>query len=346
MTKNEISVKDLVALFGGELYGNDALRINGFKDVLNGSKNSASFSTSGRLNNDVNKCKSSLLIVSPSLQGLETLLKVRDTQEFATLVHSNPKLVFAKCSSLLTTICQTQENNIHPKATIHSSVILGKGVKIGPNVVIEKESIIGSKTEIKAGAFIGNGVEIGSDCVIHPNVTINKDVVVGDCSIINSGSVIGGGGFGFSQDSKKVWHKIPQCGGVVISENVEIGANTTIDSGTFNPTMIGKGVKIDNLVQIAHNVTVCENTIIAGCVGIAGSAHIGEACQIGGAAGILDHVKIPDNSIIGPMTLVMSSIKTSGSYVGVYPMQEKMRWRKSAVFLKNLGCKNNEQRHP
>ena len=345
MTKNEISVKDLVALFGGELYGNDTLRINGFKDLVNGSKNSASFFTSGRLNNDVNKCKSSLLIVSPSLQGLETLIKARNAQKFATLVHKNPKLVFAKCSLLLTTICRTEESNIHPKAIIHNSVILGKGVKIGPNVVIEKGSIIGSKTEIKAGAFIGNGVEIGSDCVIHPNVTINKDVVVGDSSIINSGSVIGGGGFGFSQDSAKAWHKIPQCGGVVISENVEIGANTTIDSGTFNPTMIGKGVKIDNLVHIAHNVTVCENTIIAGCVGIAGSAHIGEACQIGGAAGILDHVKIPDNSIIGPMTLVMSSIKTSGSYVGVYPMQEKMRWKKSAVFLKNLGCKNNEQRH-
>ena len=297
------------------------------------------------LNNDVNKCESSLLIVSPSLQGLDALIKARNTQKYATLVHKNPKLVFAKCSLLLTTISRTEESNIHPKAIIHNSVILGKGVKIGPNVVIEKGSIIGSKTEIKAGSFIGNGVEIGSDCVIHPNVTINKDVVVGDSSIINSGSVIGGGGFGFSQDSAKAWHKIPQCGGVVISENVEIGANTTIDSGTFNPTTIGKGVKIDNLVHIAHNVTVCENTIIAGCVGIAGSAHIGEACQIGGAAGILDHVKIPDNSIIGPMTLVMSSIKTSGSYVGVYPMQEKMRWKKSAVFLKNLGCKNNEQRH-
>lgn len=345
MTKNEISVKDLVALFGGELYGNDNLRINGFKDLVNGSKNSASFFDSGRLNNDVNKCNSSLLIVSPSLENLETLIKIRNSQKFATLVHRNPKLVFAKCSLLLTTICRTEERNIHPKAIIHNSVTLGKGVQIGPNVVIEKGSIIGSKTEIGAGTFIGNGVEIGSHCVLHPNVTINNDVVVGDCSIINSGSVIGGGGFGYAQDSAKAWHKIPQCGGVVISENVEIGANTTIDSGTFNPTMIGKGVKIDNLVHIAHNVTVCENTIIAGCVGIAGSAYIGEACQIGGAAGILDHVKIPDNSIIGPMTLVMSSIKTSGSYVGVYPMQEKMRWKKSAVFLKKLGCKNNEQRH-
>ena len=345
MTKNEISVKELVALFGGDLYGNDSLCIREFKDVVDGSVNSASFFTNGSLNNDVNKCKSSLLIVCPSLQDLDALIKARNTQKYATLVHENPKLVFAKCSKLLTTISPTVESIIHPKAIIHNSVILGNGVKIGPNVVIEKGSIIGSRTEIKAGSFIGNEVTIGSDCAIHPNVTINNDVVVGDSSIINPGSVIGGGGFGFSQDSTKAWHKIPQCGGVVISENVEIGANTTIDSGTFKPTIIGKGVKIDNLVHIAHNVTVCENTIIAGCVGIAGSAYIGEACQIGGAAGILDHVKIPDNSIIGPMTLVMSSIKTSGSYVGVYPMQEKMRWRKSAVFLKNLGCKNNEQRH-
>ena len=345
MTKNEISVKDLVELFGGELFGNDTLRIKGFKSIVDGSKYSASFFTNHSLNDDVNNCRSTLLIVPPLLQGLNTLLKKRNTREYATLVHKNPKLVFAKCSMLFTTISRTVESSIHPKAVVHDSAVLGKGVKIGPNVVIEKGSIIGSQSEIKAGAFIGNGVEIGSDCVIHPNVTINKDVVVGDSSIINSGSVIGGGGFGFCQDSAKAWHKVPQCGGVVISENVEIGANTTIDSGTFNPTTIGKGVKIDNLVHIAHNVTVCENTIIAGCVGIAGSAHIGEACQIGGAAGILDHVKIPDNSIIGPMTLVMSSIKTSGSYVGVYPMQEKMRWKKSAVFLKNLGCKNNEQRH-
>ena len=345
MTRNEISVKELVALFGGELYGNDSLCIKGFKDLVAGCKNSASFFTSKGLNNDVKKCKSSLLIVSPSLQGLDVLIKARDNQKYATLVHKNPKLVFAKCSTLLTTISRTVESSIHPKAIIHNSVVLGKGVKIGPNVVIEEGSIIGSKTEIKAGSFIGNGVNIGSECLIHPNVTINNDVVVGDFSIINSGSVVGGGGFGFSQDSTKAWHKIPQSGGVVISENVEIGANTTIDSGTFNPTTIGKGVKIDNLVHIAHNVTICENTIIAGCVGIAGSAHIGEACQIGGAAGILDHVKIPDNSIIGPMTLVISSIKTSGSYVGVYPIQEKMRWKKSAVFLKNLGFKSNEQSH-
>ena len=346
MTRNEISVKELVALFGGELYGNDSLCINGFKDLVGGRKNSASFFTSKGLSDDVKKCKSSLLIVSPSLQGLDTLIKARDTQKYATLVHKNPKLVFAKCSMLFTTISRTVESSIHPKAVVHNSAVLGKGVKIGPNVVIEKGSIIGAKTEIKAGSFIGNGVEIGSDCVIHPNVTINKGVVVGSFSIINSGSVIGGGGFGFSQDnSTKAWYKIPQSGGVVISENVEVGANTTIDSGTFNPTNIGKGVKIDNLVHIAHNVTVCENTIIAGCVGIAGSAHIGEACQIGGAAGILDHVKIPDNSIIGPMTLVMSSIKTSGSYVGVYPMQEKMRWKKSAVFFFFLGFKNNEQSH-
>ena len=159
MTKNEISVKDLVALFGGELYGNDSLRINGFKDLVDGSRNSASFFTKGSLNNDVNKCKSSLLIVSPSLQGLETLIKARNAQKYATLVHENPKLVFAKCSLLLTTISRTEESNIHPKAIIHNSVILGKGVKIGPNVVIEKGSIIGSKTEIKAGVFIGNGVD-------------------------------------------------------------------------------------------------------------------------------------------------------------------------------------------
>ncbi len=345
MTKNEISVKELAALFGGDLYGNDSLRIKEFKDIADGSKNAASFFTSGRLNNDVTKCESSLLIVCPSLQDLEALIKARDTQQYATLVHKNPKLVFARCSKLLTTISQTVESIIHSTAIIHNSVILGNGVKIGPNVVIEKSSIIGSNTEIKAGSFIGNDVVIGSDCVIHPNVTINNDVSIGGFSIINPGSVIGGGGFGFSQDSAKAWHKIPQCGGVIISENVQIGANTTIDSGTFNPTIIGKGVKIDNLVHIAHNVTVCENTIIAGCVGIAGSAYIGTACQIGGAAGILDHVKIPDNSIIGPMTLVMSSIKKSGSYVGVYPMQEKMKWKKSAVFLKKLGCKNNEQRH-
>ena len=119
------------------------------------------------------------------MQGLDALIKARNTQKYATLVHENPKLVFARCSLLLTTISRTEESNIHPKAIIHNSVVLGKGVKIGPNVVIEKGSIIGSKTEIKAGSFIGNGVEIGSDCVIHPNVTINKDVVVGDSSIIN-----------------------------------------------------------------------------------------------------------------------------------------------------------------
>ena len=342
MTKNEISVQELVRLFGGKLYGNELLRIKGFKNFENSSENFASFFIKSEKNVDVNKCESSLLIVPPSLHGLDSLLNARNSDRYATLVHSNPKLVFAKCSGLLTSRIKNSETRIHPKATIHSSVKLGRGVNIGPNVVIEQGANIGSDTEIKAGSFVANDVEIGDGCIINPNVTLNCNVVVGDFSIINAGAVIGGGGFGFCQDSDKVWHKVPQRGGVLISDNVEIGANTTIDTGTFSPTIIGKGVKVDNLVHIAHNVVIEANTIIAGCVGIAGSAHIGEACQIGGAAGILDHVKIPSGCIIGPMTLVMSSIKTSGSYVGVYPMQEKTKWKKSAVHIKKLGRTNNE----
>jgi UDP-3-O-[3-hydroxymyristoyl] glucosamine N-acyltransferase len=153
---------------------------------------------------------------------------------------------------------------------------------------------------------------------------------------VHSGAVIGADGFGFAPQPDGAWMKIPQVGGVVIGNDVEIGANTTIDRGTLEDTSIGHGVKLDNQIQIAHNVVIGDHTAMAACVGIAGSARIGAHCQIGGAAGILGHLSIADGTIIGPMSLVMSGIDKAGKYVGVYPLAAQADWEKSAAAVRRL----------
>jgi UDP-3-O-[3-hydroxymyristoyl] glucosamine N-acyltransferase len=202
--------------------------------------------------------------------------------------------------------------------------------------VIGPKAVIGDDCDIGAGVVIEEGVRIGMGSLIYPRVTLYKDVMIGDRAIIHSGAVIGADGFGFAPQADRSWAKIPQVGGVRIGNDVEIGANTTIDRGTLDDTLIGHGVKLDNQIQIAHNVSIGDHTAIAACVGIAGSASIGAYCQIGGAAGVLGHLQIADGTIIGPMSLVMSSIDQAGKYVGVYPLSAQSDWEKNAAALRRL----------
>jgi UDP-3-O-[3-hydroxymyristoyl] glucosamine N-acyltransferase len=167
-------------------------------------------------------------------------------------------------------------------------------------------------------------------------VTVYHECIIGERAILHSGAVIGADGFGFAPQPDRSWLKIPQLGRVRIGHDVEIGANTTIDRGTLDDTVIGNGVKLDNQIQVAHNVTIGDHTAIAACVGIAGSASIGAYCQIGGAAGILGHLSIAEGTIIGPMSLVTSSIELPAKYVGVYPLQAQGDWEKSAAIIRRL----------
>jgi len=187
-----------------------------------------------------------------------------------------------------------------------------------------------------AGCVIGERTSVGTQCLLYPNVTIYHDCVIGRQVILHAGVVIGADGFGIAMDEGR-WLKIPQIGRVVIGDQVEIGANTTVDRGALDDTVIEEGVKLDNQIQVAHNVHIGAHTAIAGCVGIAGSATIGKYCRIGGSAGILGHLQIADNVEIASFTLIGKSITEAGSYAGVYPFSKNDEWRNNAVHLRHLG---------
>jgi UDP-3-O-[3-hydroxymyristoyl] glucosamine N-acyltransferase len=224
---------------------------------------------------------------------------------------------------------------IHPTATIGNNSVIDPSAYIGPNVVIGENTEVGAHSRIHAGAVLGDGVSIAANVTIHSNVSVCDNTEIGENSIIFPGAVLGSDGFGYV-NHQKTWEKIPQIGRLVIGKNVEIGANTTIDRGAIENTLIGDGVKIDNLVQIAHNVQIGDHTIIAGCTVIAGSVRLGKHCMLGGAAVINNHVDICDGTIITGAAVVLSSIETPGIYSSGTPALPHRQWFKIVARLIKL----------
>ncbi len=246
----------------------------------------------------------------------------------------NPSLAFAKVISLM-----NPDSITHHKG-IHSSVVLGKGVKlgkdsaIGPYVVIEDAVIIGDNAVIYSGCFIGREAKIGDNALIYPNVSIRERVAIGDRVIIHSGTVIGSDGFGFVEVNGK-HHKIAQVGTVEVGDDVEIGANVTIDRARFDKTIIGRGTKIDNLVQIAHNVVIGENCLIVAQVGISGSTVIGNNVILAGQAGLVGHISVGDNAIVTAQSGVSKSIPAGAMFSG-YPARPFHENQKAHAYVHNL----------
>ncbi len=224
---------------------------------------------------------------------------------------------------------------VHPSAVIGAGVRIGSGASLGPFVVVGDGACIGDGAVLEAGVSVGAGSVVGAGCRLHPRVTVAHDCVLGRECVVFAGTVIGADGFGFASGPQG-WEKIPQLGAVVIGDSVEIGANCTIDRGALEDTVIGDGCKLDNLIQVAHNVRIGADTAIAGCAGIAGSATIGRRCRIGGGAGILGHLEICDDVTISAMSLVTRSLRKPGFYSGVYPLMENADWEKSAASLRQL----------
>jgi UDP-3-O-[3-hydroxymyristoyl] glucosamine N-acyltransferase len=223
----------------------------------------------------------------------------------------------------------------HDSAEVSSSARIGKNVSIGALVVIEDGVEIGEGTSIAAGCIIEKGARIGRYCKLHSRVTIGHRVVVGDRCLFHSGVVIGSDGFGLVFHQKH-WEKVPQIGTVIIEDEVEIGANTTVDRGALDDTVIETGCKLDNLVQVAHNVRIGAHTAIAACVGIAGSANIGQYCKISGATVVLGHLRIVDHVTVTAMSLVTKDIKLPGVYSSGTPLLENSQWHKSNARYKSL----------
>lgn len=260
--------------------------------------------------------------------------KHADLCSTATLIMDNPYLGYARAASYLNP-SPAPKAIVHPTAWVSPSAQVDDSVSIGAHVSIEADTIIGAGCRIGAGCVIGEGVVMGEACELVANVTLCHHVTLGDRVRIHPATVIGADGFGLAND-KGVWIKIPQIGGVRIGDDVEIGANTTIDRGALEDTIIEKGVKLDNQIQIAHNVHIGAHTAIAGCVGIAGSTHIGQHCMIAGGVGIVGHIEIADKVHVTGGSTVLQSIKQSGVYSSGTPLEPNHQWHKNYHRFKKL----------
>jgi len=319
-----ITLKSLVEKLGGELIGND-VEVSRVASVANAEAGHITFITDSKYRKSLSDTKASAVILAEENRAFSDLPRI---------VTDNPYAYFAKVSALL-------NPQINAVFGLHTSSIIGAESKIsatcavGPNAVIGHQVSLADGVVVGAGCFIGDNVTIGKNTKLQPNVTIYSDSLVGANCNIASGAVIGADGFGYANQDG-TWVKIPQVGRVVIAEDVDVGANTTIDRGALDDTVIEKGVKLDNLIQIGHNCIIGAHTVIAGCVGIAGSARIGKRCRIGGAAMILGHLEIADDVTISPGSMITRSLKKSDTYTALMPFQRHEDWLKTAASLRHL----------
>jgi UDP-3-O-[3-hydroxymyristoyl] glucosamine N-acyltransferase len=323
-----LTLAAIVERLGGELRGDARLAVFQVGTLQNAVPGQIAFLANPRYRRHLKETRASAVILEPDMVGdlPEAVAAILTPQPYAYYAHVaalvNPPERFAA--------------GAHPAAVVESDIPaschVGPGAWIGPDVHL------GERVEIRANAVIGAGVRIGAESVIHAHVTLYPGCRIGERVIIHSGAVIGADGFGFAPDNGK-WLKIPQIGRVVIGCDVEIGANTSIDRGALEDTIIGDGVKLDNQIQIGHNCVIGEHTVIAGCVGIAGSTHIGHHSAIGGAAMILGHLTLAPYTEISPGSMVMKSIVTEGEkYTALYPLERHDKWRQNAAHLKHLGA--------
>lgn len=324
---------DLAAAFDAQVVGDPSARVWRFRPLLTAGLGDAAFLAHPRYHDQLAATRASVVVLRDADAAHKAGLAC------TLIVTADPYLFFARAAAHMLRSARRAEvkvSEIHPSAVVDPSARIGDRVRIGPQVVIGRRVVVADGCDIGAGCVLADDVRIGADSLLHARVSVAHGCSIGARAIVHSGVVIGADGFGFAPQADGAWMKIPQVGNVVIGDDVEIGANTTIDRGTLEDTRIGHGVKLDNQIQIAHNVVIGDHTAIAACVGIAGSARIGAHCQIGGAAGILGHLSVADGTIIGPMSLVMSGIDTAGKYVGVYPLAAQADWEKSAAALRRL----------
>ncbi|NWL21549.1 UDP-3-O-(3-hydroxymyristoyl)glucosamine N-acyltransferase [Pseudomonas umsongensis] len=269
-------------------------------------------------------------------QAAALLLKTADAEGFAgdVLVVPDPYAAYARISHLFDPKPKAAAG-IHPTAVIAADAVVDPTASIGAFAVIESGAHIAAGTSVGAHCFIGARSVIGEGGWLAPRVTLYHDVRVGKRVVIQSGAVLGGEGFGFANE-KGIWQKIAQIGGVLVGDDVEIGVNTAIDRGALADTVIGNGVKLDNQIQIAHNVQVGDHTAMAACVGISGSTKIGKHCMLAGGVGLVGHIDICDNVFITGMTMVTHSITEPGAYSSGTAMQPAAEWRKSAARIRQL----------
>lgn len=318
------TLKELAEFVNGELVGDENIMISGVSGIREACEGDITFLANPKYLPFLEKTQASAVVTGRDVT-------VRDK---ALIRTENPSLAFVKIVSFISPDRSVHPKGIHPSVVIGKNVSLGKGVAIGPYTVIEDNAKIGDGSIIYSGCFIGHDVEIASHALIYPNVSLRERIHIGKNVIIHSGTVIGSDGFGFVTVEGR-HHKVPQVGTVVIEDDVEIGANVAIDRARFDQTVIGRGTKIDNLVHIAHNVTIGENSIIVAQVGISGSAAIGKGVTLAGQVGIVGHVQIGDNAVVMAQSGVSKSIP-AGTYVWGYPAKPQETAKRVNACVQNL----------
>ncbi len=328
-----------LASFGGDPAVSDDIPLAGIQPLEKAGIKHLGFIANPKFRDQLLSTKAGVILVRESqFESLCQFLKdsAGPVPTSVAWVVSDPYLYYAKLQQWWVAHSELKPApGIHPRAVVDPTATIAPSAMIAANCVIGAHTKVGEGSRIEAGVVLGNQVEVGAHTRIYPNVTIYDECTVGSNCIVHAGVVIGADGFGFANE-KGAWVKIPQVGRVLIADHVEIGANTTIDRGALDDTLIGFGVKLDNQIQIAHNVTVGEHSAMAGCVGVAGSTSIGARCTVGGAAMVFGHLNIPDGTHVSGASVVMSSIKEPGAYTGIFPLQEHKDWEKTAVTLKQL----------
>lgn len=321
----EYALRDIAARYGGEILGDPDIRVHQVATLEQGRPGTITFLANERYLAQLKTTAAAAVIVGQA---------ARDATDLPRIVCDNPYLYFARVAALLNPE-PAAIPGISPTAVVHASAKLGAGVEIGPHAVVGAGAAIEDGCIVGAGCYVGEEVQIGAATRLFPRVTIYPRCIIGGRVRLHSGVVIGADGFGLAPDGER-WVKIPQIGRVVIGDDVEIGANTTVDRGAIEDTVIEEGVKLDNLIQVAHNVRIGAHTAIAACAGIAGSARVGRHCRIGGASGIAGHITIADNVEISAHTIITRSIDKAGTYTGAYPFEANREWRRNAAQLRHL----------
>ena len=319
------SLREIVASLGGELLGDD-VQITGAASLSSAQQGQISFLADSKYLPLLNISQASAVVLTE---------RYREATSLPRIVTANPYAYFARVVGLLRPE-QQQQPGIAASAVVDNTAVVPETVHIAANCVVGRNVVLGKQVSIEAGCVIGDNVVIGDKTVLHANVVVHQDCVIGSNCTLFAGCIIGADGFGYAEESGS-WVKIPQVGRTVIGDNVDIGANTTVDRGALDDTVIEQGGKIDNLVQIGHNCRIGAHTVIAGCVGIAGSARIGRHCRIGGAAMILGHLDIADRVTVSPGSMITRSLRKTGTYTALMPFQQHEDWLETAAALRHLG---------
>jgi len=322
---------ELVERLGGQLIGDPNTQVLGIAPLTDAGVSHISFLSNSKFRAQAGQSRAAALIVSPKDDAL-----VAQTYTGARIVTNNPYAWFAHAAQWFESLTAiVPPAGIHPSAVVDGTAVVDASAHVGANVTIEAGARIGPGVVIDAGCYIGRDAVIGEKTHFFANVTFHARCVIGARCIVHSGAVIGTDGFGFANEGG-VYVRIPQTGRVVIGDDVDIGASTTIDRGALADTIIEDGVKLDNQIQIGHNCHIGAHTAMAGCVGVAGSARIGKYCTFGGAAMVLGHLTIVDHVHVSSASMVSRSILEPGQYTGFYPLAKNSDWEKSAAIVRNL----------